>query len=134
MELLKLWPVLLAVVAVFVAVVKLLYQVQKSLDWQKEVAPRFVVVEKTVERLAGVPERLGQLEKKVDRLTPRMRELARVREDLDSLDDDVSGVREAMLTRRSPPPRARRSPRTPPTGVPIALPEDQTEANDREDD
>lgn len=132
MELLKLWPVLLAVVAVFVAVVKLLYQVQKSLDWQKEVAPRFVAVEKTVERLAGVPERLGQLEKKVDRLTPRMRELARVREDLDSLDDDVSGVREAMLTRRAPPPRTRRS-RTPPTGVPIALPEDQTEANDRED-
>lgn len=136
MDLLKFWPIFVAVVAVLVAVVKMIYQQQKSIDWQKEVAPRFIVVETTVARLAGLPDRISalergqsQLERKVDRLTPRIREVERLREDLDSLDDDVSGVREAVLTKRAPPPRSRRG-RTPPAGVPVRISEEITDVND----
>lgn len=133
MEIVKFWPVFVGFIAVLIAVVKLIYQIQKVMDWQKDVAPRFTAVERTVEKLAGVPERMLQIEKKVDRLTPRMRELQRVREDLDAVDDDVSGVREAILARRPLPPRSRRAARTPPSGVPIAMPDERTEANDSED-
>lgn len=136
MELLKLWPVFLGLTGVLLAIVKLIYQVQKSLDWQKDVAPRFIVVESNVAKLSGLPDRLaalerGQhaLERKVDRLTPRIREVERLREDLDSVDNDLSGVRDAVLSNRRPPPRSRKA-RTPPAGVPILLPDERTESNE----
>lgn len=136
MELVKLWPVFVGFATLIVAVVKLIYQVQKSLDWQKDVAPRFTSLEAVVGKLSGVPDRLSalergqhQLERKVDRLTPRIREVERLREDLDSLDHDVSGVRDAVMSGRRPPPRTPRS-RTPATGVPILLPDERTESNE----
>ncbi len=140
MEIVKLWPVFVGIVALMVAIVKLIYQVQKSLDWQKEVAPRFTAVEAAVGKLSSVPDRLGalergqsSLERKVDRFTTRTREIDRLREDLNSVDNDLSGVRDAILTNRKLRPRTPRHSRTPASGVPIALPNERTESNDDEE-
>lgn len=127
---LKLWPVFLGLVALLVAITKVVFQLQKLIDWQKEAAPTLGIMSATVKALVGVPERLATLERKVDRITPRMRDLERLREDIDGLDDDMSGVREAILSGRRPPPRNRRAPRTPPSGVPMLLPDDKTESNE----
>ncbi len=126
---LKLWPVFVGLVAVLVTITKVAFQLQKLIEWQGKAAPKLEIMSETVKGLVGVPERLATLERKVDRITPRMRDLERLREDLDGLDDDMSGVREALISGRRPPPRNRRA-RTPAGGVPVFLPDEKTETNE----
>jgi hypothetical protein len=109
------WPIFLGALSFVVAAVKLSMQMtalQKDVDEMKP----------TVRSMGGVPSRLDKLELAVERITPRMAEVRRLRRDMDALDDDVSSVRDAMLTRGQPAPRAKRA-RTPPVGVPIAITE-----------
>jgi hypothetical protein len=111
----KYWPIFVAALSFVIAAVKLSMQMtalQKDVDEMKP----------TVRSMGGVPGRLDKLELAVERMTPRMAEVRRLRRDMDALDDDVSSVRDAMLTRGQPGPRAKRA-RTPPVGVPIAITE-----------
>lgn len=121
--LVKYWPILAFTVAIIIAAVKIGYQLKTVLDWFAKAAP-------TVEALSHVPEKLKELEKKVDRITPRVAEVRRLREDFDALDDDVGDMRDAMLRGVRPGPRTRRS-RTPPSGVPILLPNEETKETDQ---
>ncbi len=129
MELLKFWPVLLLTLSVITAAWKLGYMFKSLVGWQESAAKKLDALASVPDRLAQIETRVGGLERKVDRITPRVREIERMRADLDTLDDDLSGVRDAVLMGKRPGPRSPRS-RTPPSGVPVLLPDERTESND----
>lgn len=129
MEILKLWPLLAFTLSIIVAAWKLGYMFKSLIEKADETTKKLGALGGMPEKLAQIETRVGSLERKVERMTPRMREIERMREDLDSLDDDVGNVRDAVLMGKRPGPRMPRH-RTPAAGVPILLPDERTESND----
>jgi len=108
------WPLITAFGALIILGVKMVLQVKLILADLDGLKPQVV-------KLTGLPERLEKIELKIEHMTPRIAEVRRLRDDVDAIDEDMSDVRDAMLSGRVPVSRRPRH-RTPPTGSPPYIP------------